>query len=463
MASIPSAGAQNAPDMRRVAPSVFGTILRTFMAVALVLAAIFGALKTAEAKTALPADDVMAYTMRPGDTLIALAGKYFQKPSDYKRVQQINAIANPRRIAIGRTIIIPRDVLKYRPIAINLASFRGPVTVNGASARTGVALPESTILRTGAQGFATLLFDNGSHMAMPSNSTLSIRSARIYAIDGSRDVEVVLTSGGVRTKVQPHSNSGDRTRIRTRHSVTAVRGTEFGTALTSGDDAILSEVYEGKIGVDPEDAPSGEGNLINRGEGIRLSDSGDRLLASLLPSPELADPGKVQSGDVLSFAIAQSPAGTVAHRIEIATDVSFVDQISDDRSASSDIILPALPDGRYYLRLSAIDSNGFVGLPVTYAFRRMCSGASAAAAVTDDGYLFRWQTFGERKPDVRLRIYAGSVDTTPLIDEAALAGDSLTLSDLPPGEYFWQIGTRLIDEGDVIETWTQAEKLIVAP
>lgn len=463
MASFPTVEASDATDRRSHTPSVFGTVLRTCMAVALVLTAIFGALMTAEAKSVAPADDILTYTMRPGDTLITLAEAYFERPGDYKRVQRMNNIANPRRISIGRKIAIPRELLKYRPIAINLASFRGPVTVNGAPARAGVTLPENTVMRTGAQGFATLVFDNGSRMAMPSNSSLSIRNARIYQIDDSRDVEIVLTSGSVRTKVQPHGNSGDRTRIRTRHSVTAVRGTEFGTALSSDDTAMVSEVYEGQIAVDPENAPSDSGNLVNRGEGVRLSETGERLVAPLLPAPALNEPGKVQSGEELSFAIAQSAPDAVAHRVEIATDVSFIDQILDERSTASAFTLPALPDGRYYLRLSAIDANGFVGMPVTYAFRRIRSGASASAAVSDDGYLFRWQTYGARKPDVRLRIYAGTVDSTPLVDEAALAGESLKLSDLPPGEYFWQIGSRLIDEGDVIENWSQPEKLIVAP
>ena len=404
--------------------------------------------------------DTITYTMKRGDTLIGIADRHFTRPADYKQVQSLNAIRNPYAIATGKVIRIPRNLLKYRAIAITIASARGPVTMNTAPARSGLSVVEGATLRTGAQGFASLSFDNASRVSLPSNSTLIVRRARVYQIDNSRDVELELVSGGMRSKVSPFTAANDRDRVRTRHSVTAVRGTEFGTSLIdskNGSDAVISEVYEGSVALGPGDSVP----LVTAGNGVKLAADGARIEAALLPAPDLANAGAVQSGEQLRFALSRDADGATGYRFELASDATFIDQLSDDRSTQSSIALPALPDGRYYLRLSAIDTNGFVGKPVTYAFRRVRSGATASAAVDADGYLFKWQTIGARRPDVRFRLTREG-DSVPLLDEPDLKGSELRLSDLPPGRYVWQIGTLLVDEGDIIENWTAPETLIVS-
>ena len=434
---------------------------RWAVVVVFVLIALFAT--SVQAKAAQD-DDVILYTMKRGDTLIGLAQRHFNTAADYKSVQRMNAIRNPHAIATGKVIRIPRDVLKYRAIGITIASARGPVTVNSAAARSSMPVAEGATVRTGAQGFATLAFDNGSRTSLPSNSALIISRARIYQIDGSRDVELELVSGAMRSKVQPMSGAGDRNRVRTRHSVTAVRGTEFGTSVNDADHGVISEVYEGRVALAAPDAIAADNEpLVAAGFGVKLSANGARIEAALLAAPTLADPGKIQSGDALSFAIESSAAGTTGYRVELATDASFVEQIADARAVGPVLTLPAPEDGRYYLRLSAVDANGFVGMPVTYAFRRIRSGASASAAVDADGYVFKWQVFGDRRPDVRFRLYRGDMTGVPMIDEPALSGNELRLSDLPPGTYVWQIGTRLVDDGDVIENWNAPETLIVSP
>ena len=437
--------------------------MRAMWLLILSLCAAFGVAFSVAAKPVSAADDdAIYYTMQRGDSLIRIADRHFINPKNYTQVQRLNAIKNPRAIATGRIIRIPRDLLKFRPIAISLASFRGPVTVNNAAARATMAVDEGATIRTGAQGFASLSFDNGRRVALPSNSALIIRRARVLLIDNSRDVEIELVSGGMRSRVQPFTNAGDRDRVRTRHSVTAVRGTEFGTAVGDDNNVVLSEVYEGGIALNPADATD-IAALIPAGTGVKLSADGARITAALLPSPELANPGKVQNGADLQFAITHSALDTAAFRVEIATDAGFVDQVFDARFLEPNITIPAPEDGRYYLRLSAIDANGLVGIPVTHAFRRIQSGASASTAVDADGYLFRWQTFGARTPDVRFRLFSGDMTGTPMIDEPALTGGQLRISDLKPGTYVWQIGTRLVDDGDVIESWGQPETLIVSP
>ncbi|MEL6875791.1 MAG: LysM peptidoglycan-binding domain-containing protein, partial [Pseudomonadota bacterium] len=73
--------------------------------------------------------DRIQYIFKPGDTLYELGIKYFRKPGDYRVVQRLNRIANPRKISIGKRVTIPFRLLKYRATQASLSAFRGNVSI----------------------------------------------------------------------------------------------------------------------------------------------------------------------------------------------------------------------------------------------------------------------------------------------------------------------------------------------
>jgi hypothetical protein len=100
-----------------------------------------------------PSTDSIAYAVLPGDTLIDLATAYLNRPSDYRRVQRDNRVADPRRMAVGRTLIIPVSLLRADPDYARITSFRGAVTLSqGAVAAApvqGQTVSEGAVLSTG--------------------------------------------------------------------------------------------------------------------------------------------------------------------------------------------------------------------------------------------------------------------------------------------------------------------------
>ena len=60
-------------------------------------------------------DDAIVYTVRKGDTLIALARDYMLRETDWKEVQRINRVADPYKLPIASQLSLPIRLLRSRP------------------------------------------------------------------------------------------------------------------------------------------------------------------------------------------------------------------------------------------------------------------------------------------------------------------------------------------------------------
>lgn len=49
------------------------------------------------------------YTIRKGDTLRSIAASFYGEPEEWRRIARRNKIKDPRRLKVGRTIVIPPD------------------------------------------------------------------------------------------------------------------------------------------------------------------------------------------------------------------------------------------------------------------------------------------------------------------------------------------------------------------
>ena len=189
---------------------------------------------------------------------------------------------------------------------------------------------------------------------------------------------------------------------------------------------------------------------------------GKKIAEELLPPPELVRPGKVQKDEVLQFEVAPVSGAARYHAI-FATDASLTEQFAETRSDTPIITYPSIPNGRYYVRVSALSPTGFEGFPSNYGFaRRLSSVSGSAAPATDGSVLFKWDALGEGKIIHRFQLYRDTVESTPYIDEPGLGKSEIRLDHLPPGTWFWRVGISVFDDGAVTDSWTTAEKLIIA-
>ena len=359
----------------------------------------------AKAPPRLPPGDMVSYTAKAGDTLFSLARHYLVSPAAAEVVRRLNHLSDPRRIPVGRELTIPRDLLRYTPVTLRLASFSGPVTLGGAAPRVGQALVEQTTITTGPGGFALITGSDGSRLALPSNSTARIGRARHYALIDANDLGLVLSAG--RSEVQAaHQQPQGRFRLETPIAVSAVRGTRFRASHDATAGVSTTGVTEGLVAVNTDasavNLPAGQGAASARDGAIRQE--------ALLPAPTLLKPGKVQTEPALAFRIAPQPGAARTH-LQLARDAGFTDLLAETETTGPTATFPSLDNGGYFVRAAALAPSGIEGQAETFSFRRQRVGLKAdVGQVAIPGAIrINWLVEGEGEARFRFQLLARGI------------------------------------------------------
>ena len=417
----------------------------------------------AAAATPQTPNDVVEYRIKPGDTPSQLAMRYIAPPHGWRDLLRLAGTHNPRTLPTGHTLEIPVDWLRGVSGQANLASYRGNVTVSigghATQPKAGMELGEGDEIATAADSFATLALPNGSRVALPSQSRVKVARLRKLVINGAIVYRFELERGRVDTRVTPLKDPSGRYTISTPISMTAVRGTEYAVSYNETAHAAGTEVFSGTVAVSP---PGGaQPLLVPKDFGATTDAEGRSEKVELLPAPDLVDPGKAQHDDLVTFDLTPVPGATGYH-ILLATDAGFVDSYHEQESATPHFDVKDVPDGRQFVRISALAANGLEGQRQSYAFVRQLASIHGAAAATPEGYQFKWFGAGEGKRHYRLRIFPDAPKGTPIVDEVGLTGNELTVDGLPPGVYFWQVATIQTGPDGMSENWTDPERLTIA-
>lgn len=412
----------------------------------------------AQAKAVAPTEYVY-YRVKRGDNLYTLAQRYFHRTSQYRVVQRVNRIANPRQLTIGTNLRIPLSILKAKQLTARILAMRGTVNIQdggrGITPEIGTRLGRGARIETGIDGFITLGLPNGSRTSLPTRSRMSILQLRKFILTDSIDYDFAVEAGKVEAKASPMDKAKGLFRIRTKRSVAAVRGTQF--RVGDADEAALTEVLEGTVaaGADSENAQAFE-----QGFGAVISDAGVRR-ETLLVAPELQSPGKVQVEPYVQLSYAPV-SGAKGYHLLVATDAGFADIIAEALTEGPDFSLPNIPNGNLFVRASAIAQSGLEGLTETYSMRRVLTGLAGSAEADDNGMTFRWSGDGEGRRLYRFQLVRDKNAGVPVVDEPGLESDAITLSNLSPGIYYWRVGVRQFSEAGVSENWLPFEKVTIA-
>lgn len=409
----------------------------------------------------VPNDDAITYTVRKGDTLIALARDYMLRETDWKEVQRVNRVADPYRLPVASRLSLPIRLLRSRPASATVAAFRGQALASATSAPAravamGQVLGEGARVTTGPASSLSLSLTDGSVITLPSNSALKIGRLRKLLITDSIDYDLMLETGSVRSRVTPFRNRDDRFRLRNPIAVSAVRGTDFRTHYAADSATARSELIEGGIGLS---AAGGAETRLAPEFGAVIGKGGRIAVEPLLPAPQLVSGGGVQRAPQPAFAVQPVP-GALAYRLQIARDSGFVDIVEDVSANGPAFTLAGLDNGRYFARFTAIAASGLEGVPGTVAFRRRLATATQAAVSGEQGYVFRWIGTGEGVRRYRFQLRRED-SANWMVDEAGLSGSSIVLSDLPPGRYLWRVGTTTHGEDETDTDWTAMESFVL--
>ncbi|MET4685010.1 FecR domain-containing protein [Brevundimonas faecalis] len=415
--------------------------------------------------------ETLDYVVQPGDTLIDLATAYLNQPTDYRRVQRDNRVADPRRLAIGRHLAIPISLLRADPDQARIEGFRGAVTLTQggrtAPPQQGQTVSEDAVVSTGANAFLRLALSDGSHVVVPSNSRVRLSRLRRYALNGAVDHAVTVEAGRAESRVTPRRRPGGFV-VRTPVSVSAVRGTEFRVSFDDDADRSATEVTEGVVAV----GAGVKETLAVKDQGVSAS-AGVLRLAPLLPAPALTRPDAVLSERQAVFDIVPLE-GAARYRGRLATDAGMIDAFAETDSALQGaggdprLNYGDLADGAYFVRLSALSGDGMEGRATTYSFIRARNGVGGLVGTSEALgqrrlYRFRWEAEGEGAAEFRFQLWRegedGQADGPPLVDQPGVVEQAFTLTDLPPGVYSWRVQGSRHRFGRLLQAWSEPQQL----
>jgi len=405
------------------------------------------------------------YHVRAGDNLFTLARLYFVHPRDWRIVQRLNSVADPRRIPVATVLRIPLTILRTEPLTAHVVAARGNVRIaqDGQAIGTapGTEVPQGAVLETGENGFLTIEWPNGSRTSLPTRSRVRVVHMRRILLTSGIDYDLAVEAGKAETSATPIGNGGGTFRVRTPRAVSAVRGTRFRVGLADANS--LTEVLEGTVAAGAEGKPP---EPVANGLGAVITPSGSLTKETLLPAPDLLRPGKVQVDPLVRLQFAPLD-GAARYRVQIGLDAGFTEILTQDTENSPLFALPDIPNGALFVRATAIAASGLEGLAQTYAMRRVLTGLAATADGDADAMRFKWSGSGSGTRTYHFQMLADRGDArqgaTPVIDEPGLVEDGIVLHRLAPGTYRWRVGVRQVGSEGVTENWLPFEKLVVAP
>lgn len=320
------------------------------------------ALLAAAPLAAQPATEPMLrYTVRPNDTLSALA-RDFLVGGDYREIQRLNKVADPYRMPIGSILLIPDRLLRTEPVTGKVVSFRGSATIDGRQAALGSEVRQGMRVETGANASIAIAMPDGSTIALPSQSRIHVDKLRRILLTDGLDRNFRLETGRSRSSVIPMKDPASNFRVTTPLSVAAVRGTEFRVAVDDSGERALTEVVAGTVGVAAGPAPAEV--AVPKGYGAISTPAGTEPPVALLPPPKLIQLEKTATGVSI---VVERMEGAKAYRVELATDVAFLHIIEEAQTEESSISFALPPNATFFVRLTAVAISGLEGLPGIYA------------------------------------------------------------------------------------------------
>jgi len=415
----------------------------------------------AAAAPAQPQNDDIWYVIRRGDTLYGLSQSFLVPERRWETLLRLAAIRDPKRLPVGRKLRIPRTWLRFKVEPARLAGYRGTVSLSmsgrAIAPSVGIAIGEGAEIITAGNSFATLMLADRSKVVIPSQSRVRVRELRRILLTGAIDYRIDVEQGRLETKVTPLEQPSGRYQIRTPISMTAVRGTEFRVSFEDQRRAAATEVLAGTVTFSPSE--SEPGLRLERSFGATLDREGGSRVEKLLAAPDLDEPPALQTKDAVEFHVRKLE-GALRYRAVIASDAGFIDNIAEQFSGDGAFALADIPNGNLFVRVSAIAPSGLEGMAQSYSFQRRLASIRGTVEAAD-GYRFRWAGAGGGVRRYHFQLRRDTPQGPLVVDEVALARDTLTLQRLKAGVYYWRVGLAQLEDGDVTESWTEPEKLTI--
>lgn len=391
------------------------------------------------------------YAVRPGDSLIEIADTYLAKPQRWQKLQELNQVADPRRLVPGSRLRIPVDWLRREAAVADVVRVQGDARkIAGENVRilaAGDKLAVGDTVRTGSGANLTLRFVDGSRLLVAQNSALKLAQMQLLGRTGMARTVVNLNGGEVETRVSRQPAPGAKYEIQTEALNLGVRGTEFRVGVAEGG-LTRGEVLGGRVMAagsgTPVDLDAGFGTVAAPGKAPL---SPVRLLAA----PDLSALSARIERLPLRLGWKEMPEA-VRYRAQVFADGALDQLVLEGVFPSPTAKWADLPDGKYVLRVRGVAANGLEGLDAARDF--VVKARPEAPFVTEprDGKkaygprtTFRWARV-DGAGSYHLQLAHTPDFTKPAVDIGNIVKTEHGLA-LEPGQYYWRIAS-VRNDGD---------------
>jgi hypothetical protein len=388
------------------------------------------------------------YAVNPGDTLISIAAGYLTNPNDWRQLQKLNYVAEPKRLIPGTKLRLPAALLKREAVIAEVIHVQGKVTHTPKNDRpqnliAGARLEVGDMIETSADASVSMRFVDGSRLLLTQNTQVSLAEMILFGKTGMAKTVIELNRGSLDTRVAEQQKPSARYEIKSRALNLAVRGTDFRAHVSDTDQVTRSEVLDGAV---QASGTSGEAVAVLAGFGtLAALKESPRAPQALLSAPDLSLVPSVFQRVPLLFEWSAT-VGAERYHAQVFANRSFERLLLDGVFQGNAAKWPDLPDGRYVLRVRSIDSNGLEGANADQEFMLKARPEPPFISAPHDGQ----KVYG---PQATLRWSVPNAVQFYHLQLAAKPDFSELLVDLPtqvknehmvslaPGQYYWRIAS----------------------
>jgi hypothetical protein len=291
-----------------------------------------------------------------------------------------------------------------------------------------------------------------SRVSLPSNSLVSVTRLRMARYTKSPRSEFLLHRGRVESRIISLEPTRGTFEIHTPLSVAGVRGTHFRVGVLGN--SVTNEVLRGTVAVGKAgDLPA---LALSSAKGAIINTQGVGLAVNLLPAPRLVERAGA-AYPAARFALVPV-AGAASYHAQITTDGDALDVIAESRESAPVLTFDGIPDGHYFIRLSAIDRAGLQGLSHMEPIR-IHARAALSPMVSDSNerdIFFQWQPSSAKQFVLQI---ARNADFSWLMYSAQTAVARARVPRFPFGTYYARV--QSINDDGTVNPFSASQTFIV--
>lgn len=395
-----------------------------------------------------PAQGDWLYGVKPGDTLISIAADYLANPNDWPRLQSLNQVPDPKRLMPSSKLRLPVALLKREAAVAEVIHAQGKATRKSRNGQeqtiaSGTRLETGDRIETQAGASLSLRFVDGSRLLLTQNTAITLNELVLYGKTGMARTILELHRGSLDTRVAEQQKPSARYEIKSRALNLAVRGTDFRAHVSDADSASRTEVLDGTV---QASGTRGKTVAVRAGFGTLAAPGEPPRAPQALPSaPDLNQVPAVLQRVPLRFDWPTT-AGAERYRAQVFADGRFERLLLDGLFPGNAAKWPDLADGRYMLRVRAVDRSGLEGANADREFTLKARPEPPFVSAPLDGQ----KIYG---PTATLRWSASAAARAYHVQVSSQADFSAVLADIPaltateyavpltPGQYYWRIAS----------------------